>query len=331
MYSNIFKEILNSYSKKKDKAESEAKKFKTDLYNEVPRLKEIDNELFNNGLNISKLLIDETQNKESLLSSLQQKNQKLKDEKLDLLNKIGYTENDLKPKYECNKCNDTGYIGTKKCSCLEQLLIKKAYSSSNLETILYEQNFDNFDFIYYSDKIIPEKNISPLENIKINYQISHNFVMDFDKNFENLLFYGSPGTGKTFLCSCIAKDLLDKKKTVIYITAFDLFKLIEDIKFNKTNDKTINYSYINYIFNVDLLIIDDLGTEFNTSLSNAELFNCINTRIINKKSTVISTNLSPENLRNMYSARISSRIVGNYIQLNFFGRDIRQLKKHIKK
>ena len=153
------------------------------------------------------------------------------------------------------------------------------------------------------------------------------FTQDFDKKFQNLLLYGKTGLGKTFLCNCMAKELLDSGKTVMYVTASQLFKLIEEDRFNRIGDEDIPSHYMDDILSVDLFIIDDLGTEFSTILSSAELFNIINTRLINRKPVVISTNLSMEDIINQYSDRIVSRIVGSYTSLEFFGDDIRMIKK----
>ena len=171
-------------------------------------------------------------------------------------------------------------------------------------------------------------NISPKENIKQIYSHCIRFIEQFDDNFDNLIFYGNSGLGKTFLCNCIAKDLLDRGKTVIYLTAFQLFQLFEQVRFNKDDEENSSRNYLDTIFTVDLLIIDDLGTEFSTSLTGSELFNCLNSRLLDKKHTIISTNLSPNDWQKQYSERIVSRIFGHYKALKLIGEDIRIQKKY---
>jgi len=187
------------------------------------------------------------------------------------------------------------------------------------------QNFDNFDFSYYSDTIVESEGISPLTNIKSIFQTCFNFVQNFDKTDDNLLLYGGPGLGKTFLSSCIAKDLLDRGKTVFYQTAFKIFGLLEDYKFNRSEESATK-TQVDRLFDVDLLIIDDLGTEFVNTYTSSAFFNILNSRLLDKRKTIISTNLNMEELVNLYSNRVVSRIIGHYIPLKFFGEDIRKLK-----
>ncbi len=329
---NIYKQILTKYDKKRLRAEQDLEDRKKAVYEVLPRIKEIDDTMFNTGIKIAKAILADPSSHASIVASAQKNNKLDESEKLSILKEAGFTKDYLLPKYECKKCQDTGFINNKPCICFEQELTQAAYNQSNIKSVLSEENFDNFDFNFYSNEKFPEQRISSLENIKQIYQIANDFIHNFDKQFVNLLFYGTPGTGKTFLCNCIAKDMLDRGRSVLYLTAFELCKLFEDDRFKKRDDdEEERVNYLDSIFKVDLLIIDDLGTEFHTTLSSAELFNCINTRLLNKKSTVISTNLTLENLQKTYSARIASRILGGYKLLEFFGRDIRQTKKRLRK
>ncbi|OGO82807.1 MAG: hypothetical protein A2Y18_06020 [Clostridiales bacterium GWD2_32_19] len=328
MPQNIYKQILTKYARKRQDAITDLENRKLEVHSALSRIKEIDAFLFNMGLRISRAIIENPASSAKLLLEIQKETHTLESEKKQLLKEHGYHKDYLTIKHACKKCSDTGFIDNKPCTCFEQELVQAAYTSSNIKEILDQENFDNFDFSYYSDERYPNQKLNPQENIKRIYQISHDFSHDFDKQFINLLFYGTPGTGKTYLCNCIAKDLLDKGISVLYLPAFELFKLFEDDRFSKNKeDAEERTSYIDSVFNVDLLIIDDLGTEWHTTLSSAELFNCINTRFLNRKSTVISTNLTIENLQKAYSDRIFSRLLGNYKPLEFYGRDIRQIKK----
>ena len=328
---NIYKQIITKFDKKKLNAEHALELRKNEVYSVLPRIKQIDNLLFNTGLKLSRAIIEEPASPPKLLSLIQAEAYALESEKEEILKENGYSKDYLQVKYSCKKCNDMGFINNKRCTCFEQELMLAAYAVSNIKEILSAENFDNFNFEYYSDEKYPSQKLTPQENIKRIYQVAHDFAHNFDKQFTNLLFYGSPGTGKTYLCNCIAKDLLDAGKGVLYLTAFELFKLIEDDRFNKKDEETQERTnFLDSIFKADLLIIDDLGTEFHTTLSNASFFNCINTRLLHKKSTVISTNLTLENLQKTYSTRIVSRVLGNYKTLEFYGRDIRQIKKRVK-
>ncbi len=228
--------------------------------------------------------------------------------------------------FECIKCKDTGFINNEKCDCFKQKLINKAYSMSNIAEIIKSENFSKFSLEYYSKETDLKNDMSAYDNMKLILRICTLFLEEFDEKFKNLVFYGESGLGKTFLCRCIAKELLDRGKTVLYVTAFDLFSLFEKEKFNK-NIEDVNTEILSLTKNADLLIIDDLGTEFITALSASELFDIINSRLLNKKSTIISTNLSPDKLLVHYSGRIVSRLYGEYSMIKFFGDDIRIMKK----
>ena len=257
----------------------------------------------------------------------------LKKEKINLLKKYGKTEADLAPHFECPKCQDTGYIksenGLVLCTCIKQKLYNIQYNNSNIYD-LENQNFSKFNINYYSDKTDAEKyksKISPRENILKIRKLCDKFIENFDDpNENNLLFCGNSGLGKTFLSSCIANELIKKGKTVLYQTAPIMLDNIIDYKFGKTNNNIV--STIN---SVDLLIIDDLGTETKNNLKITELFNIINSRLLNQNNTItktiISTNLSLQELYNNYDERILSRIIGNYEACYFFGDDIRIKKK----
>lgn len=324
----IYKQVLKEYEKNRDEAKRLLESRKRKIYKNIPRIEEIDFELTKTGINISKAVLHAKNNgeKQVLLNELKNKNENLIKEKENLMLENGYKIDYFNSVYKCEFCKDTGYIKNKKCRCFNQKLINKAYDMSNLKDILIYENFDTFDFRYYSDIKDEKEGVSPLENIKKIWTVCLNFVKNFDSKFENLVFYGSSGLGKTFLCNCIAKELLDAGKTVIYVTAFQLFKMIENERFNKTEEEESN-EFLDMLNTVDLLIIDDLGTEFSTVLSSSELFNFINTRMLEKKATIISTNLSPQNMINQYSDRIISRIYGQYKILSFFGDDIRILKR----
>ena len=227
----------------------------------------------------------------------------------------------------CPKCKDTGYIGQHKCACFTKKAIELVYHDSNLKNIITTENFDTFSYEWYDKKTpIPSIGLTPYNNMQNIVSICHRFVDEFDTTYDNLLLFGDTGVGKTFLTNCIAKELLDSSHSVIYLTAVELFQCFEQQDFNKpdTSDTAIDSSYI---LDCDLLIIDDLGTEFANSYTSSRLFYCINERILRRKSVVISTNLSLSDIRNMYSERIFSRLTSAYKLLKLAGADIRLLKK----
>lgn len=305
-------------------------KRKKELYLKVPRLQELEDELNNFSIKTVKtILMTEPSKKDELINTLNNEIQKLKKEKRDILQLMNLDENYLKPKYECPLCNDTGYIITESsnnmCNCLKQELLNLEHNSSNLNK-LDKENFSTFNLNKYSNKIDFEKyniNISPQENMKNILKIVKKFIFNFDNPDEkNLLFTGNTGLGKTFLSNCIANEILQMNKTVLYQTAPIMLDSIIDYRFNRTDGDIYKH-----ILNVDLLIIDDLGTESINSMKFTELFNIINSRILsNNTKTLISTNLSVNELLKNYDERIFSRFAGNYNICKFFGDDIRLQK-----
>lgn len=325
--SAIFKQLMKDYEANRIKASHLYEKRLAEIYEKEPRIEQIDNELSGVGLAITKLALGGASDKKAQLQLLKQKSDELAAEKKELIKKTGFKTSYLTHIYRCNICKDTGFVENERCKCLKQRLVEKYYEMSNLNKVLKNENFDAFDLSYYSDETDPKSGISPKANIEKNWTTCLKFVKNFDTKFQNLLFYGTTGLGKTFLCNCIAKELLDNGKTVIYVTAPHLFKMVEEFRFNRSEEDDPG-QYMEMIMTVDLLIIDDLGTEFSTSVTKSELFNFINTRLLNRKHTIISTNLMPSHFEEQYSDRITSRLFGEYTLLRFIGKDIRLQKKY---
>lgn len=256
---------------------------------------------------------------------LSQELDSINEEKHILLTSAGYPQDYLDLHYDCPLCQDTGFVNGSKCRCFKQAAIDLLYNQSNIKKILLLENFSNFNYDWYSeDYIDPVSGISALENIVNITKNVNSFLSDFPSG-DNLLFYGDTGVGKTFLTHCIAGELLEKGYSVLYLSAIDLFDLFSKYAFD--NDSEADYRDVfSQILDCELLIIDDLGTELVNSFTNSRLFYCINERILAGQSTIISTNLSLEELMNTYSERIFSRLTMSYQIFKIFGDDIR-LKK----
>ena len=327
---NNLKSLLIEYDQKRNNAINKANNKKIEFYKEHADIEKIDNEI--KQLSIDAIKYSLLNDKEGL-SSVNKKIQNDQIKKKNLFQKYGANVQDFYPQFECKKCNDTGYISTESgnqlCSCIKQKLYNLSFNDSNIYD-LKNQSFDNFDINVYSDKVNKEKynsNISPRENIKKIINTCHKFIDNFDDSKENnLLFCGNTGLGKTFLSSCIANELIKNGKIVLYQTAPIMLDKIIDYKFGKSDDNIVKS-----IYEADLLIIDDLGSETKNNLKITELFNIINSRLLNQNNkvtkTIISTNLSLQDLYDTYEERIVSRIIGNYNACYFYGEDIRLQKK----
>lgn len=301
-----------------------------ELYHKIPELKEIHDKIIELSVEQARVELLNPEKATKHLDYYIQKKDELLSRKAVLLEENNYPKNYLSPIYTCSDCKDTGYIDGKPCHCFSQAKLLTLYENSNISDILEKENFNTFCEDYYDDKIINENlSITPRENIRRIKEICHSFIQHFDEVYDNLLFYGPTGVGKTFITHCIAKELLDSSHTVVYLTSLQLFDILEKNKFHKDDPYTTN-EQISYILESDLLIVDDLGTELSNSFTTSQLYYVIEERHNNKRSTIISTNLSFMDLRERYSERIFSRFTGYYDFKQIVGNDIR-IQKAINK
>ena len=322
--------LLSEYEEKRRKANMEVEANISKLYTQFPILENIDDEINKYSINKTKSILNgkgDTKNFDIEIENLKLKKEKfIKDNKIDV--------NLFKPNYECKICNDTGYVQdennkTVMCTCLKQKLLNLAYNKSNLSDIKNEK-FDNFNINLFSDEANAKKykiKSSPRQNILNIKKECLKFIDNFDNLEEkNLFFCGNTGLGKTYMSNAIANEILKKGKTVLYQTAPVLLETVIDGKFNRYKNQNVDSFYKN-VLTVDLLIIDDLGTENINSMTVSELFTILNTRLLNVNNkptkTIISTNLSIEQIFKIYEERIGSRIAGYYNIFQFVGEDLR--------
>ena len=303
-------------------------------YEKAPRLVEIDAQIKQLGIKAAKVSLANTSTSKDETSKLLKEIDNLNLEKTTILKKENI---DLEPNYECTICKDTGYITkngiTQMCTCMKQKLIDSQYNKLNRYK-LEDETFENFNFKLYPNVSNLEKyktNKTPRENMENIVKLSKDFIENYDlPETKNLLFVGSTGVGKTFLSGCIANEFIKRGRTVIYQTAPLLLDLIFEYKFNQNKNQASKEIYES-LFDVDLLIIDDLGTENPSSAKFAELFTIINSRLLTSKTkTIISSNLEIDGLNKAYDDRIISRFVGQYTICRFFGEDIRKRNQYEK-
>lgn len=322
----IYKEVLREYDALRTQKAAELRERKEEIYAKLPRLAEIEQELSLLGASTARLVLMQPEAREAALEQMQEKQHILQTEREELMVRNCLSPGLLKMEYVCDACKDTGYIAEEQCICMKRKLMDRLYDQSNVRDIVQVENFDTFDLRLFSDAVVPSEGISPKENAQRILKKAMEFAEAPEG--ENLLLYGGAGRGKTFLCNCIAKDVLDRGRTVLYLTAGQLFKQLEEQRFRKKDDEEDALDWDMELLDADLLIIDDLGTEFATMFTASELFRIINDRKIRKRPVVISTNLEYKALMEQYSDRVMSRLIGEYTGMKFFGDDIRMKKKY---
>lgn len=309
--------MIRSYEEKQDKSRHLLEERTAYVYSHVEGYEALCDSISSISVAQGKKLLS---GDEGALSVLRARLKDLTAKKAQLLLEAGFPEDYLTPVYSCNDCKDTGYVNGKKCHCFKQAVIELLYEQSGIRTMLAAENFSTLSYEFYEGE--------DLERFKSAVETSKKFIKNFNSGYHNLFFYGTVGTGKSFLSGCVAKELIENGHSVIYFSASGLFDTLSKYKFDYKNTENLHKIYED-LFQCDLLIIDDLGTEYTNNIINSELFSMINERHLQKRSTVISTNLSLEDFRNRYSDRIFSRITSNYDICKLTGPDIRMYKKRL--
>lgn len=291
------------------------------IYARIPEIESIDSRL---RLQMTELVAATLKTGADLgeaLKSLESESLELQAKKAELLTEHGYKSTYLDDIFSCPKCRDTGYNGTKMCSCLKALY--NAELTGELSTLLgnSDECFEKFDLSLYGDAA---------ESMEIVFDTCREYAKSFSERSMNLLFMGGTGLGKTFLSASIARVVAENGHSVCYDTAASALDAFETKKFSKDPEKAENAATrVERMLDCELMILDDLGTEMPTPMSVSALYTLINSRLVTGKKTIISTNLSDAEMQKRYNPQICSRIDGEYVKLPFFGMDIRQLKKEM--
>lgn len=306
--------IFRQYEERQKENRLETERRHACVYESISEFQKLENAVASLAVAQGKKLLS---GDEKALDALRKSLADLKAQKEQLLLDAGFSVNFLDPVFCCPDCQDTGYIGREKCHCFRQAEISLLYEQSGIQDLLKQNNFSLLSYEYYRGEAL-----ALFQNAVKTCQ---SFIKNFNSDYHNLFFYGTVGTGKSFLSCCVAKELMDQGHSVIYFGATGLFDLLSNAAFH-TKDREERQNAYSDLYRCDLLIIDDLGTELTNQFTSSQLFSLLNERHLGKKSTLISTNFTLAQLRDRYSDRIFSRITSNFEVCRLAGEDIRMYK-----
>ena len=325
----VLRRAAKRLAQRRRRREEEQERRRREICAQLPRVAEIDRELKGTIYQIIAASLREGRDPAPSIKVIRDRNLDLQAEKARLLTEHGWPADALDDKPACPKCGDTGWVGASMCSCLRQLCAQEQIAELSKLLDLGEQSFDTFSLDFYSPLPWPGEELSPRENMEFILEVCSNYARKFGKfYFHNLFLTGAPGLGKTFLSACIARTVSEQGFSVVYDTAVNVFARFEEQKFardreeaGEAKDETRRY------LGCDLLILDDLGSELTTPFVQSALYTLINSRLSSDRRTVISSNLSMDQVRQRYTPQIASRLEGEYRVLPFYGDDIRLLRK----
>ena len=312
--------IMREYGRQQMENQHALEARRAEVYERVPKVRSLEAEMAERSVACAKRLLE---GDGEALPRLKEELARLKEQNAGLIQQAGYPQDYLELHYKCPDCRDTGLVDGRKCHCFLQAQMKLLYAQSNLEHVLERENFEHLSFDCYDDReILPQLGITNRAYMRRVAESCRRFAQSFADTRENLLFTGSTGVGKTFLTNCIAKEVMERGHSAIYLSAADLFEVFSKNKFDSGDEDNMQEMY-RFVLDCELLIIDDLGTELNNSFTSSQLFYCINERMSRRRSSIISTNLSLAGLRDSYTDRVASRIMSGYTIIPLYGRDLR--------
>lgn len=330
---SLYRTVMRDYDRRQAEQKHQQDLRIQEVYEKIPEYETLEQTMISLCAEEARRRVLTSSDGQSEIKSQSTASGQLHDRIIDLQNRqkallisSGFPENYLELRYHCPICKDTGFADNDLCSCFRQAAAQKIYDQSRISPILERENFDTFNMHYYSETIDSRFGISPADNMKMIVARCQSYIQNFDSQFANLFITGNTGVGKSFLTHCIANELLKSSRSVLYMTAFELIEAFEAHTFGNTEDGEERFyedTLFDSIINCDALIIDDLGTETINNFTVSQLFLCLNHRQEYRKSTIISTNLPVEAIQDIYSERISSRILSYYHIFLIFGEDIR--------
>ncbi len=320
---DIYEKAMEQLQEQRRRETELAEERRRAFYALYPRAQEIEKELSSTAIQAAKAVLHGKHVKDEL-SRLKEHNQALQAERRQLLETAGLDENALLPQYACPLCQDEGFRDGKLCPCLKQRMCMEACKRLNQISPLSLSTFDTFQLRYYSDQPGENESLSPREHMRGILEYCKQYAAHFSLQSPSLLFRGGTGLGKTHLSLAVAGVVLQKGYGVVYDSVHNILSSLEQEHFRRD---AVSDDTTRTLLDCDLLILDDLGTEFLSPFLTSSIYNLINSRLMAQKPTIISTNLTLKELEKRYSERFVSRIIGNYTHFPFYGKDVRQQKR----
>lgn len=317
-----YNQAMDIINERRTIAERNAERRQLEIYSKCPEIEKINREISSSGVKAAKAVLMGNDVKEEM-SKLKARNLQLQEELKAKLNANGYAQNALEPWYTCKNCNDTGYYEhnnkTLVCDCLKKALIKCNCDQLNSSSPLSLCTFDTFSLDKYSMDV-NEKGTSAYTAMSRILNYAKEYAHTFNENSKSLFLRGATGLGKTHLSLAIANEVINNGFSVIYVSAPSILSKLEKAHFSNGAEEQ---EILDSLLQCDLLIIDDLGTEFSNNFSVAEIYNIFNSRLLLNKPVIVSTNLTLSEIETIYTMRLLSRLIGSTVRLEFAGSDVR--------
>lgn len=293
------------------------------IYAQYPRLQEIELRLRQTAARVMAVSFRRGEDPTAAMEQLKRENLALQQEREWILDSNDIDPDDLDRSPLCPRCGGNGYVGAAMCDCLRELCRQEQKKELSQLIGSGKESFEHFRLDLYSSEFDPKLGASPRTLMQYVYNNALHYARTFTPESGSILMIGATGLGKTYLSACIARTVADRGYSVVYDTAIRLFSDFETAKFARSVESAdASKKY----FSCDLLIIDDLGTEMTTQFTISALYQVVNTRLMEGKPTIVSTNLPASELKQRYSPQIASRLLGTYECYSFAGDDIRLLK-----
>lgn len=320
----VYNEANSIIRERRNNALKNADIAKQKFFKSYPEAELLEKELSSTLTKITKVMIKGGMELKEALERLREENLATQAKLREIYKQANIDEKDLEPKYHCSLCEDVGNIDGKMCVCYKQLVKEIACNNLNRLSPFKLSTFDTFELKYYSDTPQKDSSVSDRERMSKYFEYCKSYAEGFTPESRNIFMRGNTGLGKTHLSLAIGRAVIEKGFGVIYCSTPEILAKLEKEHFGKTKSDEDSEETLK---ECDLLILDDLGSEFHTSFTKNKIYNIINFRLIHQKPTIISTNLDYDELENAYSKRLISRLMGEYVIMSFVGTDIRQAKR----